>query len=59
VEVHRQEESDHKNIVGLNVVAMTETDSKAAKQLWTELVTERAHMDTECTEHAVESEAGW
>jgi hypothetical protein len=58
-EVHRQEEVGHETVVGSNIAAMTEEDSKAAERLWMELAKERAHLDTECTADEVEQEAAW
>jgi hypothetical protein len=38
---------------------MTEKDMEAAEKVWTELVKDRAHLDTECIEGKVEQEATW
>jgi len=38
---------------------MTEEDTEAAEELWTELAQERAHLDAECTADKVEQEAAW
>jgi len=59
VEVDRQEEVGHERVVGWNLAAMTEEDTKAAEKLWIELAKGRAHLDAECTADEVEQEAAW
>jgi hypothetical protein len=47
VDVDRQEEVGHKQVVGWNIAAMTEDDAKAAEKLWMKLAKERAYLDAE------------
>ena len=46
-------------MVWWKIAAMTEEDAKAAEKLWTELVTEGAHLDAGCMADEVEREAAW
>ena len=59
VRVDRQEEVDHERIVGWHLASMTEKEAKVAEKLWIEQVKERAQLDAECTDGAVEQEAAW
>lgn len=57
--IDRQEETDHVQVIGWNLAAMSKVDEEAAERLWNELEGQRAHLDVECTEDKVKCEAEW
>jgi hypothetical protein len=57
--VDRQEEADHKMVVGWNVAAMTKEDAEAVEKPQVEVAKERSPLDAECTEDEVELGAAW
>jgi hypothetical protein len=55
--VDKQEEADNMEVIGWNLGAMSNEDTKAAEILWRQLARERAHLGYECTTDDAEREA--
>jgi len=59
VNIDKQEEVDHVQVIGWNLAAMSKDDKDAAEKLWNELERDTAHLGEECTGDDVEREAEW
>jgi len=59
VNVDKQEEADHVQVIGWNLAAMSQEDKEAAEKLLKELERDRAHLGEECMGDDVEREAEW
>jgi len=50
---------NHGSILWWNLTERMENNKEAKGKSWIKLVTERAHLDAECTDVPVEQEADW
>jgi len=57
VDADSLEAVDNESVVGWNLAAMPEKDTKAAEEVWMELANVRAHLDAECAADQVDKEA--